>query len=73
MAKNTKKILIISIVIVVFAIFFGYSKFTSKNKIVLDEHSDLLSIWVEDSSGNFQVANSFPGAGYILDLNHSKC
>ncbi len=73
MTKNTRKILIISIVIVIFAIFFGYSKFTSKNKIVLDEHSELLSIWVEDSSGNYQAANSFPGAGYILDKTRSKC
>ena len=73
MAKNTRRLIIISIVIVIFAIFFGYSKFTSKNKIVLDEHSELLSIWVEDSSGNYQAANSFPGAGYILDKTRSSC
>ena len=74
MSISKRKVIIISSIIFLCAfLVFLYTHFLAKNKIVLDEHSELLSIWVEDSSGNFQVANSFPGAGYILDLNHSKC
>ena len=74
MSINKRKIIIISSIIFLCAfLLFSYTHFSSKNKIVLDEHSELLSIWVQDSSGNYQSANSFPGVGYILDMNRSKC
>ena len=73
-SKSKRKIIIIgSILFLCTFLVFSYAHFSSKNKIVLDEHSELLSIWVEDSSGNFQSANSFPGAGYVLDKTRSQC
>ncbi len=70
---NRKNVIIISIVFLFVFIFVGYNSLHGKNKIELDANSDLISIWVEDSSGNYQSANSFPGAGYILNLTLSKC
>ena len=70
---NRKNVIIISIVFLFVFIFVGYNFLHGKNKIELDENSGLISIWVEDSSGNYQSANSYPGAGYVLNLSLSQC